>query len=302
MDDTHFGFYIDAVDSQKFGIPTTASQAKCLAKMQRIKQKLTGVQLFRDDSLLLFRTLPDVKTGGNLTLTILGHMLQNFVRDTNVADLYINFDGASDNICYTVLYGIAHYLRCARANGWALRRVHCLRFVVGHTHNILDSTFGVLSRHVYGKHGTTPRDLLSFSGFNAVCKEVFGEQLRRIVDIRAVHDFNTFLSGYRRKADDRHIRKQYAFTFEVREGNTVFVRSKARCAAETPWGPWFQMLPNIDLGEASVHPPDAVPPMAAPKPWPKWCTTVVPSLNKFYNRTFQHPVSIPPAELLEMRK
>ena len=164
MDDTHFGFYIDAVDSQKFGIPTTASQAKCLAKMKRIKQKLTGVQLFRDDSLLLFRTLPDVKTGGNLTLTILGHMLQNFVRDTNVADLYINFDGASDNICYTVLYGIAHYLRCARANGWALRRVHCLRFIVGHTHNILDSTFGVLSRHVYGKHGTTPRDtdLLSF--------------------------------------------------------------------------------------------------------------------------------------------
>ena len=27
MDEEHFGFFIDAVDSQKFGIPTTASQA-----------------------------------------------------------------------------------------------------------------------------------------------------------------------------------------------------------------------------------------------------------------------------------
>ena len=158
VDETDFGFFIDAVDSQKFGIPTTASQAKCLAHMARIKQKLTGVQLFSDDGLLLFRTLPDVKTGGNLTLTIIGHMLDKYVRGTKIADLYINFDGASDNICYTVVYGIAHFLRCAVKRKWNLKRIHLLRFKVGHTHNTLDSTFGVLSRHVYGKHGTTARD------------------------------------------------------------------------------------------------------------------------------------------------
>ena len=87
VDDEHFGFFIDAVDSQKFGIPTTASQAKCLSGMRRIKQKLTGVQLVNNDGLLLFRTLPDVKTGGNLTLTIVG-MLQNkryCGADTNIA-------------------------------------------------------------------------------------------------------------------------------------------------------------------------------------------------------------------------
>ena len=168
VDDEHFGFFIDAVDSQKFGIPTTASQAKCLSHMRRIKQKLTGVQLFKDDGLLLFRTLPDVKTGGNLTLTIIAHMLQNYVRDSSTVDLYINFDGASDNMCYTVVYGLAHYLHCAAKSGWRLKRIHVLRFHVGHTHNTLDSTFGVLSRHVYGKHGTTARDLLSFPGFDSV--------------------------------------------------------------------------------------------------------------------------------------
>ena len=156
------------MDSQKFGIPTTASQAKCLARLARIKQKLTGVQMFDTDALLLFRTLPDVKTGGNLTLTIIAYLLQHYVRNTVITDVYLNFDGASDNICYTVLYGLAHYLHCAKVSGWALRRFHVLRFKVGHTHNILDSTFGVLSRHVYGKHGTTARDLLSFSGFDTV--------------------------------------------------------------------------------------------------------------------------------------
>ena len=30
MDEEHFGFFIDTVDSRKFGIPTTSSQAKCL--------------------------------------------------------------------------------------------------------------------------------------------------------------------------------------------------------------------------------------------------------------------------------
>ena len=270
--------------------------------MPRIKQKLTGVQLFRDDSLLFFRTLPDVKTGGNLTLTIIGHMLENFVRDSKVADMYINFDGASDNICYTVIYGIAHYLYCAHDRGWALTRIHVLRFIVGHTHNILDSTFGVLSRHVYGKHGTTARDLLSFSGFDTVCKEVFQSQLRDIVDIRGVHDFDTFLSSYRPQSEDRNIRKQFAFTFEVRENNVVFVRSKARCAAESPWGPWFQILPHPDSDEGVVHSPDSFPNMAAPKPWPKWQSEVVPGLSKFYNREFVHPVSIPVQDLDEMRK
>lgn len=168
VDKCHFGFFMDAVDSQKFGVPTTASQAKCLAKLARIKQKLTGVQLFENDNLLMFRTLPDVKTGGNLTLTILSHMWQNYVRNSEITDVYINFDGASDNMCYTVLYGLAHLLHCSHVSGWNVARIHVMRFLVGHTHNVLDSTFGVLSRHVYGKHGTTARDVLSFSAFDEV--------------------------------------------------------------------------------------------------------------------------------------
>ena len=43
-------------------------------------------------------------------------------------DVYINVDGASDNICYHFIYGLAHLLRCAVRAGWPLRTIHFLRF------------------------------------------------------------------------------------------------------------------------------------------------------------------------------
>ena len=191
VDKTHVGLFIDAVDKNKFTIPTFASQAKCLAKGGRIKQKITGVQFFDDDSLILSRTLPDVRTGGNLTLTIIAMLFsKDYFREAT--DVYLNFDGASDNVCYTVVYGIAMLLHWANKAGWPLKRIYILRFKelwcllaittdslltftlpqtyqVGHTHNQLDGTFGVLARFVYGRHcgGTTACDILSFATFDS---------------------------------------------------------------------------------------------------------------------------------------
>ena len=194
----HVGFMIDAMDKHKMGVPTTEAQAKCLGKMPRIVQKLTGCQSFKDDSLFLFRTLPDVPTGGNLTLTIVTHLF-TLPEVQQATDLYLNVDGASDNICYHVLYGLAYLLKQANKAGWPLQRIHILRFKactyahahttkththahlkhalgrsqVGHTHNQLDGTFGLLSRHTYGHNcgGTTGRDVLSFTGFYNVRDE-----------------------------------------------------------------------------------------------------------------------------------
>ena len=46
VDKRHVGFMIDAVDKQKFQIPTTASGSKVLKKLKRIVQKITGVEWF----------------------------------------------------------------------------------------------------------------------------------------------------------------------------------------------------------------------------------------------------------------
>ena len=69
---TIVGFSIDAADYGKFQTPTTKSTAKLLGGMHRIKNKLTGCEFFSEDrKLFLFRSLPDLTTGANLTLTIL---------------------------------------------------------------------------------------------------------------------------------------------------------------------------------------------------------------------------------------
>ena len=124
----HVGWMVDAVE-KKIGVPTCERQSKALSGMPYLVQKITGVQSFTTDELSFFATLPDVPTGGNLTLTIIEEM---FKKDEvrKATDLYINFDGASDNVCYHVLYGLAHMLRCAKHNNWPLRNIHIIRFKV----------------------------------------------------------------------------------------------------------------------------------------------------------------------------
>jgi len=46
IDDRHVGFLIDAVDKQKFQIPTTARDSKSLKSLKRVIQKITGVQWY----------------------------------------------------------------------------------------------------------------------------------------------------------------------------------------------------------------------------------------------------------------
>ena len=128
-DPRHVGFMIDAVDKNKFQISTTEQNSKSLHKVKRMKQKITGVQWFHDDSVQLFQSLPNVPTGGNLTMTIMIEIFKN-PRVQRATDLYVNFDGASDNICYHVFNGLAYLLYSARQAGWTLRRLHILRFKV----------------------------------------------------------------------------------------------------------------------------------------------------------------------------
>lgn len=170
IDPDHVGFYLDAADSCKFSIPTTTSKAKLISQLWRVKQKLTCVQMFKDNQLLVFRTLPNVPTGGNLTVTIICRLF-GLGLFSACTDIYINFDGAGDNVCYTVVYALVHLLLSARKSGWPLKRIHLLRFKVGHTHNQLDATFGVLSRYVYGKmsKGDSIKNIFSFTGFRKVC-------------------------------------------------------------------------------------------------------------------------------------
>ena len=55
--------------------------------------------------------------------------------------IYINWDGAHDNVNYTCLYGLVHFLLCAEEEGWPLKKIVVLRMPVGHTHVLLDAAW-----------------------------------------------------------------------------------------------------------------------------------------------------------------
>ena len=114
---THSGFYIDAADSCKYQLPTTHARGKMMSKLWRIRQKLTCIQMFdAQKTLHMFRTLPDVPTGANLTATIVERFLS--LNDiSNLTDLHMNVDGAGDNINYTLMYTLTHFLLCAKKSG-----------------------------------------------------------------------------------------------------------------------------------------------------------------------------------------
>ena len=166
----HVGFFLDAADSNKFGIPSTRNVGKCMSKLWTIKQKLTCAQMFNSDkTLYMFRTMPYVPTGGNLTATIVCALIDKLDM-TGVTDLWINIDGSGDNINYTLYYVLAHLLLCAKDAGWPLKKFHLLRMKVGHTHCDLDATFAALSKFVYGKHsrGVSKKNIFSLSSFKEV--------------------------------------------------------------------------------------------------------------------------------------
>ena len=167
-DKNHVGFFLDAADSNKFGIPTTTSTAKQLSKLWRVKQKLTCVQMFDSrKSLHFFRTLPDVPTGANLTCTILAEMFSKKDLFADCTDVHINVDGSGDNINYTVVYALVYFLLCSYAKNRKLTRLHFLRMRPGHTHNELDAAFALLCKLIYGKHsrGDPRKDVLSLEKF-----------------------------------------------------------------------------------------------------------------------------------------
>ena len=117
-----------------------------LGGMYRIKNKITGAEFYTAGKPLRFYlTLPHIKTGANLTMTIICDMFNQRIFD-NAITIYINWDGSKDQVNYTVLFGLAHLLVSAETKGWPLKSFVLMRLQVGHTHNHLDTTFALLSK------------------------------------------------------------------------------------------------------------------------------------------------------------
>ena len=65
--DIDVGCTIDCPDSNKFQLPTTKNKAAVMGGLSKIKNKITAVEFFtKERTILMYRTLPDVRTGNNV--------------------------------------------------------------------------------------------------------------------------------------------------------------------------------------------------------------------------------------------
>lgn len=133
-----------------------------------------------------------------------------------------------------------------------------------------------------------------------MCKELFGNRLAEVVDIRGVYDWKNLLLNCRPRSADEDIQLQFSLQLRARADTTIEVRSKASVSASVPWSPWYQMMPHPQVDEAILPARDQVPSLAQSKAWPQFNSQVVPCLKRFYSRSYKHPVAIPPEERQEM--
>ena len=118
--------------------------------------------------------------------------------------MYINWDGASDNVNYTCLYALVHFLLCAEKEGWPLKKFVVLRLPVGHTHVLLDAAFGLLSQYIYGSHsrGDPRRDVLDWDQLNQCLQKVYKDRFEGMDHVEGVYDFDEFVGDYRPASAD----------------------------------------------------------------------------------------------------
>ena len=154
--ETRVGATIDCPDRNKFAMPTTKNKAAVMGTMMKIKNKITAVEFFDSTRKLLFyRSLPDVRTGADLTMTVLMRMIDQGHLDKCV-HFFLHVDGSSDNINYTFLKCLCHILVCAWKTHWPLKVISVLRQIPGkfHLHTLYTHTH--THTHTHRTHQKSP--------------------------------------------------------------------------------------------------------------------------------------------------
>ena len=155
-----------------------------------------------------------------MTMTIIADLFNKRMFD-KAEEIFINWDGSADNVNYTCLFGFVHILLCAEIEGWPLRSITILRFLVGHTHDELDATFGQASQETYGTHsrGDSRRDILDFQDLHNFMHGCFEGRLKAFEHLQGTWNWDDFIRPYKNNAI-KGIQKHFAMQLQVRNKHT----------------------------------------------------------------------------------
>lgn len=195
----------------------------------------------------LFRTLPWIKSGANLTLTTLCYLLFYGIFD-NTHKLYIQWDGASDNVNTTNFYFLAWLLMVAGSLGLKLATIVISRLEVGHTHFDVDAFHGILSKFLYGcvKTNDCRRSIHTVRSFKEHMSQCY-PSLTAFVDVKRCWDFDEFVREMS-ESGLPNVSKLMMIELSYRNG-AVHIRTKPRMVRDekVSWENSRQFYPDPDL-------------------------------------------------------
>ena len=235
----------DAATQSKHRLPLTQEFSKKTSRMHKIQQKLTGV-VVHGIGYYLFRTLPWIRSGANLTLTILFSLFSLGLFDSTHT-LYVQWDGAKDNVNVTNFYALAWLLMVADSIGLCLSKIIVSRLEVGHTHFDVDAYHGILSKYLHGcvKTNDSRRSVHTARSFKEHMFQCY-PSLAAFVEVERCWDFDKFLKTMSSTGLPR-VTELMMVELEVRDG-AVWIRTKPRMAHDNkvPWTTARQFYPDPD--------------------------------------------------------
>jgi hypothetical protein len=141
---------------------------------------------------VLYRTFHNVKLNANHQIYTLLYQLERLYTkndDKLPSVVYVQIDGGSENVNKTVL-AMLSLLVAKRVGG--VRQIVLTRLPVGHTHEDIDSIFGVLSRWIFKNYIKDPQ------GYETAIKQALSRKgiTSEVIDVFVVPDFEAFISPY----------------------------------------------------------------------------------------------------------
>ena len=130
---------MDAAAQRGHRLPMLATEHSKLTGMKKLQLKITGVLMHRQGKKVYYAyvTPPWLKTGANMSCSILMALIESGAL-RGKKRLYLQINGASDNVAYTVLYFSAWLLLMAQAGRFGedlvVESIVLSRLPVGHTH------------------------------------------------------------------------------------------------------------------------------------------------------------------------
>lgn len=211
-------------------------------------------------------------------------------------ELFLQIDGASDNVNFANLHFFVWFLLVMHHFGYPLYTIHLCRLMVGHTHNDVDQRHSLSTA---SREAENP-DLWSFTSFEKWLKNVHRHELKGFYDIHKVYDFKSFLGEMRHDADEK-VSTWMHTQLEVRANGTVWARSKPRMGNKVSWDAWCQYYPPPPPSDHANTCPGFTA-TATPAPNKQWKDgpKVTRSLKKAYDPRAPHARLIPTADRAEM--